>query len=179
MKNNSRKKKKIFEKFITDNEDFVKKLKDKDIEKNKQLKALMKSYKGFNTTDYSRISDVYYFYQNYKQYWEFFTIGEMEFLSIFFRKKEKNHQIFKKVADEYLKFLKNNKNENCLAYLKGIMSEHIDLEITDETTNLLKNLSSIAKGPSPDIMEIRKNVAALCLNLKVNDDFINYYNKTK
>ncbi|WP_320047471.1 hypothetical protein [uncultured Ilyobacter sp.] len=42
MKNNSRNKKKIFKKFITENEDFIKKLIGNDVEENKQLKALMK-----------------------------------------------------------------------------------------------------------------------------------------
>jgi hypothetical protein len=176
MKDNSKKKKRRFENFIIKNQIFIEGLKGNDKEENKKLKFLMNSYKKFNTTDYARIPTIYEFYQNHRQYWDHFTIGEMEFLGIFLRKTGRQ-ELFEEVADKYLQFLIDNDYQNRISYLKGIMSKYQEIKVTPDTVDTVKKILLLVEAGDPDIIQIRKEVATLCTALKVNDDLISYYTK--
>ena len=200
MEEKSTIKKNMFKQFITDNEDLIKNhLADAepDKEKNtiansaefkKELRKLMDSFqevnkqkfKGniFNKTDHYRVPIIYKFYNQYEQYWKVFTIGEMDFLGIFLN-TNKDENAFKNLADKYLKYLESNDNKNSLAHLKGLIGLYSKPELTEDTKTKIKELAALTKKKNHDIIEIKKEIAYICRDLKITGEFITYCNKKK
>ena len=197
-------KKKMFEEFIIDQKEFIKinlednePDKEADKEKNtiansaefkKELRKLMDSFQEvnkqkfedniFNKTDHYRIPTIYRFYTQYKQYWNAFTIGEMEFLGIFLN-TYKDEKAFKMLANKYLKYLKNNDNKNSLAHLKGLIGLHSKPKLNKDTKTKIKNLATLANKKNYNITKIKREIAYICRDLKITGEFIASCNRKK
>lgn len=183
MREISKKKKKTFEEFLK----FKEKNKDSKISNSELVNKFNDFSKTkLNSSDHTRVKYVESFKKDNK-YYDYFTVAEMEFLGIF--EKKYGEVLFEKVADQYLNHLKEQqiKNiketnsivevKNSLPYLKGLIGNHTDVELTSEIKTKIKNLNTLASVDNADILEIRKTVAKLCKDLKVTYEFTGYCNK--
>jgi len=204
MEEKSKIKKDMFEAFITANKDFIKSHIKADKETptvdeetptaaenakfKKELRNRMDSFQKdnkqkfegqiFNTTDHYRIPIIYEFYDKYNKYWNAFTIGEMEFIGIF-KNKYKDETLFEKVADDYLDYLNDNNEKNSITYLKALIGIHKKINISDETKKEINKIANLVDNSNPDSLEIRKQIAYICRDLKITGEFIAHCNREK
>ena len=177
MKSKSKIKKKIFKEFIDANKNLIEKVVEEDKSSSMELKDAVDEYSSkFNTSDFSRVVPVAKFLWDYPDYYKHLTVGEMEFLYIFLRSC-KDETLFKEVADEYLEYLENNKGENSLTRLKGLIGVHTNPSLTEEVLERISELTTLISKKEPDVLEIRKQIAHICRDLKITGEFISHCNR--
>jgi hypothetical protein len=185
MEEKSQIKKEMFEDLINANKDFIKSHIDaaEKAEFKKELREKMDSFQGtteqtFNKTDHYRIPIIYSFYTENNKYWDEFTIGEMEFLGIF-KNKYNDEALLEKVANEYLGYLNKNNKNNSLSHLKALIGSNSRPEISGATKEKIKNLTKLVDNKNQDSLEIKKEIAYICRDLKITGEFIAHCNREK